>query len=73
MGYANGDRELICLNCGQRDSADDAIRIVAEYARHEAVIQLERKVADNASGNRFATFKIKATPRQKFRWRLTSP
>ena len=72
MGYANGDREAICLNCGRRDIAENVIRIVGEHAQHEAMILLERRMEENAKGNRFARFKIKPTPRQTFRWRLTS-
>lgn len=71
MGYANGDREAICLKCGQRDSAENVIRIVGEHAQYSAVIQFERRMAENANGNWFAKFKIKPTPHQKFRWRLS--
>lgn len=73
MGYANGDREAICLHCGQRDSAENLIRTVGEHAQHEAMILLERRMLENANGNRFARIKIKPTPRQKFKWRLMNP
>lgn len=70
MGYANGDREAICLKCGQRDSAESVIRIVGEHAQYSATIQFERRMEENANGNRFARIKIKPMPRLKFRWRL---
>ena len=70
MGYANGDREAICLSCGQRDRAENVIRIIGEYAQHEATIQFERRMEENAKGNRFAKIRIKPTRRQKFKWRL---
>ena len=70
MGYANGDREAICLTCGQRDPAEIAIKIVGEHAQYMAAVLFEQRMQEYANGNRFARFKIKPTPRQKFRWRL---
>lgn len=70
MGYANGDREAICLICGQRDSADNVIRIVGEHAEYSATIQFERRMEENASGNRFARIKLRPMSRQQFRWQL---
>lgn len=70
MGYANGDREAICLNCGQRDSAEAAIKIVGDQAEYEAALHFEFRMSENARGNRFATYRIKPISRQKFRWRL---
>jgi hypothetical protein len=70
MGYANGDREAICLSCGQRDSVETAIKIVGDNAQYEAALYFELRLSENARGNRFATFKIKPMARQKFSWRL---
>lgn len=70
MSYANGDREAICLRCGQRDNSESVIRIVGEYAQHEATLALEQRLAGNGWGNKFAKFAVTKTPRRSFRWRL---
>jgi hypothetical protein len=32
LAYGNGERELICLKCGQRETPDAAIEIASKYA-----------------------------------------
>ena len=73
MGYANGDCEVICLGCGLRDSAETAIRIVGEFAEHEAATLFERRISENCRGNRFARFRSRRPPAANFRWRLVGP
>ena len=70
-GYCKCDPGAIIHKCGERGRAENVIRIVGEHAQHEAKIQFERRMEENANGNRFAKIRIKPTRRQKFKWRLS--
>lgn len=65
------DKELevaVCPSCGQRDKAEDAIRIAQEHLQHEAQIAFQEGVGEAVKGREFIKFAPDPIRRRTFRW-----
>ena len=72
VAFGNGDRQLFCPRCEQRDEADIALRIASEHARHAAEIALRRSGTLAEIAGKPATRGAKRVPRKSFRWHLAT-
>lgn len=64
----DGDDEIVCPNCGQKDSLKDAHEIVQEYLGYQASVALQETIQRAVKGNKFVKFETKPLPKRTFRW-----
>jgi hypothetical protein len=68
--HSNGDREAVCPGCGQRDEAQDAIRIAEQHLADEAARSVQSALRGAIKPSKFIKFEAKRIPQRTFRWHL---
>lgn len=65
---ADGNAEVVCPSCGQRDNANDAARIAGEQAMDAAARHFQSAVRSGVVGSKFVIFEAKRVPNRTFNW-----
>lgn len=64
----DGTQQAVCANCGNTDSAEEALRVASQHFTERKIPALQKALGRVASGHNVVKFAPKRGTRRTFKW-----